>query len=728
MIRKIAKIALASILALVMLPLAIPSAVSYVPSDETSTIINLTNNDIIANTLNQPTDWAEEEVYAAINGGLVPIHLQSNYTQDMTRAEYCALAVTLYEYVMGEITERMEFADTDDINVMKAGAIEVVGGIGDNMFAPDRQLRREEAATMLSRLANALGMPLAIVDASFSDMDDVSDFAINNVGQVQAAGIMGGVGGNRFAPQDPYTREQSIMTIYRLFRYIFSDENDISDGNDIEDRDTLYVHMNRIISSFDIEMLIYSDVYQAMQCIYEPLYIIHNDGGKEFFLVDYYEVMSPTNWQIHLRENVTFSNGNTFKANDVIHSLNVWSEIFPDFDQFQQVDLERTRALDDYTIDLYMIEYSYLFDFYLSTYLIFDEESWNESLELGFSNIMPIGTGPYVLTEFVPNSHISIERRDDYYRDQPEIKAICFRMMTDQEQIRDALATGMLDIARVQLADYDDISSIPELSIHALGKKDRTFINFNSGFNSAFSRFENPDAGLAARLAFFHAIDTQAIIGIVTNGLGFPMRSAFADTYPDYLPEYDNMHEAYATGYNPELARAYAEEAGLTGRTIRMITTGSARGLLQGELIQQMLHDVGITMEIVNVEFDTLVQMYNDPYAQWDFGVSYNAGPSCTFVTHLVYDIVNDTALSIPGAFPDNEWYMDNRMRMLNEYDPNTRLAITEEFMQIYLDNVISMGLYSVELYTAVSNNIDQNSIVLERSFDTILLSALRWN
>jgi hypothetical protein len=36
-------------------------------------------------------------------------------------------------------------------------------------------------------------------------------------GQMQATGIMGGVGNNTFAPKDPYTREQSIITIMRLY-------------------------------------------------------------------------------------------------------------------------------------------------------------------------------------------------------------------------------------------------------------------------------------------------------------------------------------------------------------------------------------------------------------------------------------------------------------------------------------------------------------------------------
>ena len=166
----------------------------------------------------KPSPWAEEQVNAAISAKLVPQSLQSKYTQAATRAEFCALAVALYETAAGEeITDRKTFDDTKDVNVEKAAAIGVVSGVGDNKFSPDTQLTREQAAVMLSRLADAIGKPLQKQAATFTDNGNIASWAIEGVGQVQAAGIMSGVGENTFAPQDPYTREQSILTIMRLY-------------------------------------------------------------------------------------------------------------------------------------------------------------------------------------------------------------------------------------------------------------------------------------------------------------------------------------------------------------------------------------------------------------------------------------------------------------------------------------------------------------------------------
>ena len=167
-----------------------------------------------------PSSWAEVSVNAAITANLVPRTLQSKYTQVITRAEFCALAVALYENIKGEITERSIFTDTNDVNVQKAAYIGVVSGVGDNKFDPNGTLTREQAAVMLARLTDAIGKPFTIQAPTFADNGNISSWAVDGVGQVQAAGIMSGMGDNRFAPQDPYTREQSIITIMRVFNVV----------------------------------------------------------------------------------------------------------------------------------------------------------------------------------------------------------------------------------------------------------------------------------------------------------------------------------------------------------------------------------------------------------------------------------------------------------------------------------------------------------------------------
>jgi len=165
-----------------------------------------------------PSLWAQEMVTTAVNAGLVPQQLRINFTQATTRAEFAALSVALYETVMGyTIMGRMQFNDTIDVNVQKMGYLGVVLGVGGGNFAPNDPLTREQAATMLARLADAIGQPLPMTPAAFPDNSAIAPWAIVQVGQMQGAGIMVGADGGMFMPQGPYTREQSIVTLLRLF-------------------------------------------------------------------------------------------------------------------------------------------------------------------------------------------------------------------------------------------------------------------------------------------------------------------------------------------------------------------------------------------------------------------------------------------------------------------------------------------------------------------------------
>lgn len=174
-----------------------------------------------AETKDEPSVWAAELVNEAVTAGIVPEIFQAGYQTATTRAEFCALAVQVYETVTGtQVEGRVTFNDTDDVNVQKAVALGVASGRGEGKFDPDSPLTREQAAVMLSQLADALGKSLEKTEASFADNDQTSGWAAGFVGGIAKAGIMSGVGDNKFAPQASYTHEQSVITALKLFKLV----------------------------------------------------------------------------------------------------------------------------------------------------------------------------------------------------------------------------------------------------------------------------------------------------------------------------------------------------------------------------------------------------------------------------------------------------------------------------------------------------------------------------
>ena len=167
------------------------------------------------------SDWAKESVDVAAAAGLIADGLGEDYTKNITRAQFAAVSVKLYEAMSGETAPAdsdKTFTDTSDPAVLQAAALGIVGGYDDGSFGPDDLVTREQAATMLSCVHTKLGGEIPTVDATtFADDGEVSGYAKASVAFMADKGIVGGVGDNKFAPQGNATIEQALIIALRMF-------------------------------------------------------------------------------------------------------------------------------------------------------------------------------------------------------------------------------------------------------------------------------------------------------------------------------------------------------------------------------------------------------------------------------------------------------------------------------------------------------------------------------
>ncbi|MBQ9991799.1 MAG: S-layer homology domain-containing protein [Firmicutes bacterium] len=173
------------------------------------------------------SDWAQWEVAYADKLGLMPESFyDKDLTQNITRAEFAAVAVKVYEALAG--TPALPavvhpFTDTNDIEVLKAYNVGITNGTGDGtVYEPDSILNREQLATMLTRVFKRVTIPgwtLATdaqfelpyeMPALFADDADISGWARDSVYFMAANNIVGGVGENRYAPKNTTTEEEAI--------------------------------------------------------------------------------------------------------------------------------------------------------------------------------------------------------------------------------------------------------------------------------------------------------------------------------------------------------------------------------------------------------------------------------------------------------------------------------------------------------------------------------------
>lgn len=91
----------------------------------------------------------------------------------------------------------------------------IVGGIGNNKFAPEANITREEIVTMIARaLEYKQGKATAAAPVTFADAKEVSSFAKDAVALATSKNIIKGVD-NKFMPKAKASREEVAVMIYR---------------------------------------------------------------------------------------------------------------------------------------------------------------------------------------------------------------------------------------------------------------------------------------------------------------------------------------------------------------------------------------------------------------------------------------------------------------------------------------------------------------------------------
>lgn len=172
-------------------------------------------------TYDTPSEWASSYINEAIEKELVPEHLKSQYANNITRENFCEIAFNLpiiKNALNSDITPELTFTDTNNEKILILSALGIIKGVGNNKFLPDSFITREEAATILHRICKLSDKQSYGETGTYSDDSLISDWARESVYRMQIAGIMNGVGNNRFAPKDGYTTEQTITTILRIYK------------------------------------------------------------------------------------------------------------------------------------------------------------------------------------------------------------------------------------------------------------------------------------------------------------------------------------------------------------------------------------------------------------------------------------------------------------------------------------------------------------------------------
>ncbi len=341
-----------------------------------------------------------------------------------------------------------------------------------------------------------------------------------------------------------------------------------------------------------------------LQNISETMTELNTENGNLMpRLAESWEDMGDGTWRFNLREGVTFSDGTTLDAADIKHSMertvspDLTCEIGAKF--FGGMTITPT-IVDDLTIDLTSDPAQPILPLLMSTLTIVPSETPMEFTR------EPVGTGPYVLSEWNIGQSIVLDRRDDYWGEQPVVTKATYVFRSDDAVRAAMVATGEADISPL-ISQNDATNPATDFSYP---NSETTYLRIDSSLP--------PLNDERVRRALNMAVDREAFLGTLIPA---DAKIATHMTVPTTLGA---GVELDVPAYDPEGAKALLEEARADGvpvdtEILLLGRLGNFPNVTEVmEALQQMLGDAGFTTTLEMVEVAQWVEHYSKPFAAGD--------------------------------------------------------------------------------------------------------------
>ena len=166
-------------------------------------------------------DWALEEMKQAEKKNLIPETFKGkDFTSEISREDFCAVAVKLYEALTSKKAEPVTnnpFVDTNNEYVLKAYNLGITNGVSATEFA-NGPITREQMATMMARAYRKAGIDIKVdLDnvVKFVDDNEMHDWGRPSIYAMVSKGIIKGMDNNKYNPLGNAKIEEALAIALR---------------------------------------------------------------------------------------------------------------------------------------------------------------------------------------------------------------------------------------------------------------------------------------------------------------------------------------------------------------------------------------------------------------------------------------------------------------------------------------------------------------------------------
>ncbi len=420
-------------------------------------------------------------------------------------------------------------------------------------------------------------------------------------------------------------------------------------------------------------------------------------------------------WTFHLRRGVRFHDGTPFNAEAVAFTLNrlVATGIGGRLPQ-----LKETVVVDEYTVELRLTEPAPMFPFDLaSDYIGMLSPAAVEKYGEDFGILNMVGTGPFKFHEFIPGDRVVLVRNEEYtwgpafvenrgpaFLDRIVLKVIpedMTRVMEFEDRVGRGEAVFMTAIPTGDVLRLKADPAIQTITRPSPGAE-MIWINITIW----------PFDDIRVREALIHAIDTEAIIEFVMDGLAIPAITHLAPSQIGYEHAIGPI-KPVVRQFDPERARQLFAEAGWLpgpdGILVHQETgTRAEFGLLSHplriphtEVIKAQLREVGLDIRITILEPAASVAKAREGEVEL-FLISYGWPDVLRPLFYFHTDMIG----GLNFAFFKNPQYDEMVDIAHTALDPEVRHAAMNEALVFVMEHAIYVPMWHLEAFAMATADV----------------------
>ena len=404
-----------------------------------------------------------------------------------------------------------------------------------------------------------------------------------------------------------------------------------------------------------------------------------------------------------LREGVTFHDGSSFDAGDVVATFARVQDEATGSPLASRINMvESVEATGDHEVTLQLSAPAAALLSELTTVVIVPSDVADGSSGVDLQR-QPVGTGPFAFGEWVPDTYIELTAFDRYWEDGlPMVDAVRFNIVPEASTRQVGLSTGTYDmLPNIDSATAATLQATPEVTL--LDAADLAYSLI--GMNVAESPFDDP----AVRAAVNMGINRDELVQAVYFGQaepGGPVSPALSEWA---MP----VNEFNCYGGDPEAAAQMLADAGYDGPvefTINVL--GSLQTVVDvAQVVQAQLNDAGFDVTLNVQEQGTFVQDWRN--SNFQAFASLNGGRTDpdgylyrTFHTDGSTNVFNYSDSQV------DEWLEQGRSTV----DIGEREVIYDQLQdRLACEGPIAHLAYG-DLYTAVGDGVEGYEVVGDRS------------